>query len=175
MNLAPILIVYSLIRLKGRFGMSHSYRQQRSEQTLSEGLQEYYGSRSDLVAGRGVSEDAREFFRCHDTVHVVFGCGTSLPEEACVKMWSFFGTDAGFSKLLAGYKLPESNEIYEKLSPGQIVTAAWASCWIVPTVLIRSRRLARRWPWDTFEDYGEAKLSEIRTEFGIEVIPISTD
>ena len=37
-----------------------------SEQTLQEGLDEYYSSRDGLVGGRGVSESAAEFFRCHD-------------------------------------------------------------------------------------------------------------
>ena len=93
------------------------YLSPESSMTLAEGLEEYYDSRQDLAVGRGLSAAAREFFRCHDAAHVVFGCDTTLPSEGCVKMWSFFGTDAGFAKLIAGYNLPESKEIYNKLTP----------------------------------------------------------
>ncbi len=66
------------------------YQSPDTDLTLEEGLAEYYASRSDLVGGRGISSDAREFFRCHDAAHVVFGCTTSLLNEAIVKIWSFF-------------------------------------------------------------------------------------
>ena len=57
---------------------------------------------------------AREFFLCHDTAHVVFGCSTALVNEAMVKIWSFFGTTRGL-RLVREYRLPESQEIYEQL------------------------------------------------------------
>ena len=52
------------------------YQRTDSTLTLESGLAEYYASRDDLVGGRGVSREAREFFRCHDAAHVVFGCST---------------------------------------------------------------------------------------------------
>ena len=54
----------------------------RTTLTLEEGLREYYASRKDLVGGRGISPAAREFFRCHDTAHVVFGCSTTFTARA---------------------------------------------------------------------------------------------
>ncbi len=48
------------------------YQSPDTDLTLEEGLAEYYASRSDLVGGRGISSDAREFVRCHDDAHVVF-------------------------------------------------------------------------------------------------------
>lgn len=63
--------------------------------TLDEGLAEYYASGSDLAGGRGASAEAREFFRCHDAARIVFGCSTTLLDEAMVKSWSFFGTTRG--------------------------------------------------------------------------------
>ena len=50
-----------------------------TEMTLQQGLEEYYASRDDLQHGCGMSDAGTEFFRCHDTVHVVFGCDTKLP------------------------------------------------------------------------------------------------
>ncbi len=139
--------------------------------TLEEGLSEYYASRTGLVGGRGISADAREFFRCHDAAHVVFGCSTTLVNEAMVKIWSFFGTTAGLS-LLRDYRSPESKEIYEQLEWGPIVGTALRSVSLVPRVLARCLRMHKRWPWSEFDSYLRAELSEIRQEHGIRVLTV---
>lgn len=143
------------------------YQRLHTTLTLEEGLREYYASRKGLVGGRVVSPAAREFFRCHDAAHVVFGCSTTLLNEAIVKLWSLFGTTAGLS-LLRAYRLPESNEVYEQLERREIVHTAMRSLTIVPRVLWRCARMRKRWPWAEFEKYLDVPLVEIRREFGIQ-------
>jgi hypothetical protein len=145
------------------------YQDADSTLTLAEGLQDYYGSRSDLAGGRGASDAAREFFRCHDAAHVVFACDTTLPQEGIVKLWSFFATDAGFS-LIRAYNLPESREIYAKLTPRDELRAARTTLAAFPRVLWRALRMPKRWPWSGFEGYLDVPLRELRREFGIRVI-----
>lgn len=145
------------------------YENPESTLPLKEGLAEYYGARDDLVTGRGASERAREFFRCHDTAHVVFGCGTTLPQEAVVKIWSFFGTTAGLG-LVRDYRLPESQEIYRTLGWREILSAARFSFFHVPIVLSRCLRMHRRWPWSEHNLYLTVPLLDIRREFGIRVL-----
>lgn len=55
-----------------------------------------------------LSAEAEHFFRCHDTAHVVFRCGSTLDDEAAVKIASIFGTTAGFD-VLKGYRLQSCN------------------------------------------------------------------
>lgn len=140
-----------------------------SEMTLREGLSEYYGSRDDLVTGRGASESAQVFFRCHDVAHVVFGCSTALTNEAMVKIWSFFGTTAGLS-LLRDYRSPESKEIYERIPWKDVAPTALRSAVNVPRVLWRCRRMHKRWPWSEHQRYMDVPLAEIRREHGIRVV-----
>lgn len=137
--------------------------------TLDDGLREYHASRDDLVTGRGASEIAREFFRCHDVAHVVFGCSTTLVDEAKVKMWSFFGTTGGLS-LIRYYRLPESKEVYETITLGPIVRTGLKSAVIVPRVLARCSRMRERWPWDDFEEQRPTPLPELRAQYGIEIL-----
>ncbi len=146
------------------------YQLSDSGQTLQEGLSEYYASHEGLVSGRGISPAAREFFRCHDAAHVVFGCSTSLADEAVVKIWSFFGTTAGLS-LLRAYRLPESQEIYEQLEWSEIARVSLRSLAVVPLVLWRCVRMRKRWPWSEFAGYLSVPLIEIRREFGIALVP----
>jgi hypothetical protein len=144
------------------------YKDPESTLTLAEGLREYYASRNDLSGGRGASAAAREFFRCHDAVHVVFACDTTLPQEGVVKLWSFFATDAGFG-LLRDYSLPESREIYKALTLRDELRAARVSLAALPRILWRAQHMRRRWPWREFDAYLPIPLCEIRRDFGIRV------
>jgi hypothetical protein len=145
------------------------YQRADSPQTLEEGLAEYYASHAGLAPERGMSPAAREFFRCHDAAHVVFGCTTTLVDEGIVKIWSFFGTTEGFA-LLRGYRLAESQEIYERLAWGQIASATLRLLVAVPVVIWRSFRMSKRWPWYAVDAYRAMPLAAIRREFGIDLV-----
>jgi hypothetical protein len=145
------------------------YQRREGGLTLAEGLREYYASREGLVRGRGISEAACEFFRCHDAAHVVFGCSTSLLDEAIVKLWSFFGTTAGL-RLLRAYRLPESKEIYTRIGWREVLATASRAPAVVPLVLWRCVCMHKRWPWSAFELYLDVPLVEIRREYGIRLV-----
>jgi hypothetical protein len=140
--------------------------------TLAEGLREYYASREGLVSGRGLSEAAREFFRCHDVAHVVFGCSTALPDEAMVKVWSFLGTTGGLD-VWRGYRLPESKEIYEQITWRDTVATAVRAAAALPLVVWRCLRMPKRWPWADFDRHLGTPLQEIRSEYGIRLVRAS--
>ena len=140
-----------------------------ADMTLGEGLREYYGSREELYDGRGPSESANTFFRCHDVAHVVFGCSTDLNQEGVVKLWSFFGTTAGLS-LMSDYRSPEAKEIYETIDWMDIPRTAIALLGLYPRVLYRCTQMTQRWPWDAYEPYLNVSVARIREEFGIRVV-----
>ncbi len=147
------------------------YQDPEATLTLESGIAEYYASRADLVGGRGLSPRAREFFRCHDAAHVVFGCSTNLVNEAMVKVWSFFGTTGGLG-LLRDYRLPEAKEIYEQIPRNLIAPTALRSASAVPQVIARCIRMHRRWPWSDFDAYRKLGLRELRREYGIQVLVV---
>jgi hypothetical protein len=146
----------------------HEFERQDTTQTLAEGLAEYHHAHPGLTRGDALSPDAREFFRCHDVVHVVFGCDTSLPREAVVKLSSLFGTTGGFS-VLRGYRLHESIDIYRRLDPVEALTTILRSVVIVPRTLIRCLRQRKRWPWAEFARHLDSPLHALRAEYGIRV------
>lgn len=147
----------------------HAFEQQDSPQTLAEGVAEYYRLNPGLAQGRGMSPAAQEFFRCHDAVHVVYGCGNALNDEAIVKLSSVFGSTGGLG-ILRGYQLHESLEIYKKLRAIDVLLSIVQSVFfLIPRTLVRCARQRRRWPWDNFEPYLHMPLSDIRKEFGIRV------
>ncbi|MBM4257803.1 MAG: hypothetical protein FJ147_18165 [Deltaproteobacteria bacterium] len=145
-----------------------TFEQQDSAQTLAEGMAEYYERHPHLVRGQELSPAAQEFFRCHDTAHVVFGCNTSLPHEAVVKLSSVFGTTGGFS-ILKGYRLHESINIYRQLTLRDIAITVLQSGLLVPLTISRCLRQHKRWPWAQFTEYQDVPLGRLRAEFGIRV------
>jgi hypothetical protein len=146
----------------------HRYEEQNSEQTLAEGLSEYYRDNANLVPRSKLSAEASEFFRCHDTAHVVFGCDISLNDEAMVKIYSIFGTSGAFG-ILKGYRLHESGEIYRKLSIVEVVKTAFAAVVLIPRTMLKCRSQRGRWPWNQFDDQLSVPLKKLREEYGVRV------
>lgn len=146
----------------------HTFERQDTSQTLAEGVAEYYQRNPTLAKERDLSPEAQAFFRCHDTAHVVFGCNTSLPHEAVVKLSSIFGTTGGFS-VLKGYRLHESISIYKQLALRDIVSTFLQSIIIVPRTVYRCLHQHKRWPWEQFAEYQDVPLGKLRAEFGIRV------
>lgn len=146
----------------------HSFERQDCGLTLAQGMAEYYAANPDLAQGRGLSPEAQEFFRCHDAVHVVFGCGNALNDEAVVKIASLFGTSAGFA-VLRGYRLHESIAIYQRLRARDVLRSIAESLVLVPRTIVRCNRQHRRWPWSSFAPYLQVPLRDLRQEFGIQV------
>jgi len=149
-------------------GSPGQFQSSASRQTLAEGIAEYYSANPQLKRGDDLSLDARDFFRSHDVVHVLYGCGTSMPDEAIVKLASLFGTTGGFS-VLRGYRLHDSLEIYLKLPLGSTIIAFLTAPYLIVRTLWRCSRQPAKWPWSNHEQYMQTALCELRTQFGIRV------
>jgi hypothetical protein len=119
-----------------------------------------------------MSDESRVWFRSHDVVHVVFGCGITLADEAMVKLWSVFGTTGGFG-ILAGYRFEESKAIYESIPWSATPGVALRFAGLLPRVLTQCARVTRRWPWDDFEAHLRTPLSDLRRGHGIHLVHAS--
>jgi hypothetical protein len=150
------------------YAPSHRFESASSTQTLAAALAEYYAANPGLTRGSSLGPEAQEFFRCHDAVHVMYGCGTSMPDEAIVKLASLFGTTGGFS-VLRGYLLHESVDIYRKLPLGSTLLALLTSPYLIVRTIWRCFRQRAAWPWAQHEPYMNAPLHELRARFGIKV------
>lgn len=145
-----------------------AYRCQSARMSLADGLAEYYREHPFLTRGNHLRAEAQDFFRCHDAVHVLYGCDTSLPDEAVVKLSSIFGTSAGFG-VLKGYSLYESIDIYRKLKFDEVLGTMLGAIVIVPRTIWRCLRQRKRWPWSDFNAHLQTPLCDLRAAFGIRV------
>jgi hypothetical protein len=149
--------------------LRHRFQSAHSTQTLAEGLAEYFEAHPALKRdGDLLSPEAKQFFRSHDAVHVVYGCGTTMPDEAVVKLSSLLGTTGGLA-VLRGYTHHETLDIYTRLPLGSTLLALLASPYLIVRTLWRCARQTRRWPWVGYEAFLDVPLHELRATFGIRV------
>jgi hypothetical protein len=145
------------------------YQSPVSTQTLAEGLAEYRTAHPALKRDEEIlSPEARQFFRSHDIVHVLYGCDTTMPDEAIVKIASLFGTTGGLG-VLRGYLHHESLDIYRRLPPADTLLAILLAPYLVLRTLWRCVRQPRRWPWVEHAQYLDTSLADLRSAFGIRV------
>lgn len=148
---------------------AHRFESPRSTQTLAEGLEEYFAAHPDLKRENQLaSGEARRFFRSHDIVHVLYGCGTSMPDEAIVKLASLYGTTGGL-QVLRGYVHHETLDIYRRLPWPSTLVALFASPYLIVRTMWRCSRQRQRWPWAENEHFMNTPLADLRKSFGIRV------
>ena len=146
------------------------YLEEGSTQSLSEGIAEYYAHNSALLDPSRLPGDAAELFRQHDAGHVIFGCDTSLRGETLIDTWTVFATTAGLRGYLEYFKYPQVNQIFAETGYWRIVLEFVRCLRDVLRVLVRSRRISAKWPWQHYERYLDRPLSDIRREFNIRVV-----
>lgn len=147
----------------------HHFESPLSKQTLAEGLAEYFAANPSLKRQESLlSPEARQFFRSHDIVHVLHGCGTSMPDEAVVKLSSLFGTTGGI-QVLRGYTNYETLDIYTKLPLGGTLLALVMSPYLIARTLWCCARQSQRWPWVENQQYMDTQLFKLRAKFRIRV------
>ena len=147
----------------------HQFELALSTQSLAQGLTEYFAANSFLKRQETLlSPEARQFFCSHDIVHVLYGCGTSMPDEAIVKLSSLFGTTGGF-QVLRGYANYETLDIYTKLSPRSTLLALVLSPYLIVRTLWRCALQTQRWPWVENQQYMNEPLVDLRSKFRIKV------
>ena len=147
----------------------HLFESPASAQTLAEGLAEYFACNPALKRDSSlVSSEARQFFRSHDAVHVVYGCSTTMPDEAIVKLVSLLGTTGGL-RVLRGYLHHETLDIYRSLPIGSTALALVLAPFLVVRTIWRCSRQRQRWPWEQFDHLLNVPLRDIRAQFGITV------
>jgi hypothetical protein len=158
------------------------YRDQDATLTLREGIQEYYRANPHLLFPPDTEKEAVHFFRCHDRIHVVFGCDTSFLHEVRADFWTFFGSDLGKLKYLSFLKSPAiqllMKDLKEKISNDPAIQKRMRaelrqsapSAVLVPCqVFARTRKMKKKWPWNESETLLDRSLKEIRDEYGIHV------
>lgn len=147
------------------------YKQQDATMTIAEGLDEYFRHIPNLIDTGSLEGSARELFTNHDIAHVVFGCDISLRQEVLMDTWTVFGTDVGLIAYARYLNTPEAQNLFKEIG---YVRALWGAVLAIPDVfrvIVRARRMKKKWPWKDHEAYLNRSIGEVRRELGLVVVP----
>ena len=150
--------------------MPANYQATEAEITLEQGIVEYRELNPELDDSRKATPEGAEFFRCHDVVHVIFGCDTSLLNEAMADAWTLFGTTVTLRQFLGFMKVEEHQSIMETIGWPAVILTFFKAIPAILLIALRSTTMTKRWPWDSFSSYLQMPLGEIRREFHIRPI-----
>jgi hypothetical protein len=149
----------------------HRYQEQESQQTLAEGLEEYYRVNRDVVSRPAtLAPTSAALFRSHDLCHVIFGLDTTLADETMADTRTLLSSDVGW-RTYAGYLSdPLAQAVFKELGLARALLATLRTLPRILQAIGETRRMTRTWPWRPPESYQTRTLADLRREFGIRVI-----
>ena len=156
----------------------YNFQQQNSEQTLQEGLEEFYSINTQFRDLAEKNNPNANIFKEHDYTHVLFGLGTSIEEESLLDTYVIWGMKFNWRKIINFYKDPEYKEVI-----GDIVKkhgGYWGIFKIYMSLLpikfrvfLRCMKMKKKWNYhDISDEMLNTKLCNLRKEYNIELIPL---
>ena len=121
----------------------------------------------------GENDKAKQWFLNHDATHVIFANPPfELKGETLNDIVSYFGSNVTYKEYMEYFDfatLEQTLNPYEKKYGGK-----WnifiASCRLIPAmvrVFFRTRKMAKKWPWNITQDILDKNIGELRKEFNI--------
>ena len=155
----------------------YRYQEQNSQQTLQQGLDEFYSINPKLRELSEPDEKKGLFFQ-HDITHVVFGLNTKLEEEHLLDSWALWGCTIKWKTMYEYIKHPAikeiTREIYKDLGIWGIVKKIIAMIPLKLLVVFRALRMKKKWNYhEITEEQLNSKISDIRKEYNINVYKLS--
>ena len=151
------------------------YLEPDSEQTLFEAIEELRvaeGVEND--AAGYISPDLRNDIELHDVIHTVFACPTNLKGEILAHLWSVFGTTLTMGEMHNVTSHNDHKAVLKKIGHFRLIKTWLGNTPNMFRVVLRSRKMNKKWPAHQFEQYLNKSLKDIRTEYGINIVETSS-
>jgi len=151
------------------------YERRDTEQTLREGLEEYYALNPQITLPDSQPAEFSEILRAHDVGHVIFGCDTGMYDELKILPLFWWTTECTFSTYLEMKDSPAVDVMYadmirEKGKLWLLATVLWVVPGLLPelvSIWFRTRKWTKRLPFLDYEKLLDRQLGSIRAEYNI--------
>lgn len=151
------------------------YTDKYSNQTVQEGLEEYYKVNSDVTNPNTQPNDFGKILLAHDVGHVIYGCDTGMYDELKLLPLSWWTSECTFKEYLKMRKNPAVDVMYEDLIKRHgVIWLYFSIIFVVPRLLpelvsiwFKTRNRENRVPFLEFESLLNRSLLDVRQEFGI--------
>jgi hypothetical protein len=136
--------------------------------TLEEALRAFRADHDLNARFSTMSAEAQRHYEWHDMMHILFGLGTAMRQEAQADGWTLLGTDITRRELRAFDALPEEKALIAELGWWAILKGYLRAVPDYVRIALRARKLSMKWRWSDNAEYRNWKVCDIRREFGIE-------
>ena len=142
--------------------------------TLQEAINQLRQNQKGLMAGN--DENAKRWFLNHDATHVIFGTiPFDLRGESLNDLWTIMGSTVTIKEYMEFFKFSSMDKVMEPFVKkyGSRLKVGLAVLKVTPDllkVLLNTRRLTKKWPWDVKEDQLNKRVGDLRKEFNISLI-----
>lgn len=155
------------------------YTDKNSNQTLQQGLEEYYAVNPNVTDPRKLPPEFAKILLAHDVSHVVYGCDTDMYDELKILPLTWWTSNYKFRDHLRTLQDPTISPaikvMYDDLIKEHGVIWLYASIlFVLPQLLPelifmwrKSRQRQRFVPFLDFEPLLNRSLLEIRQEFAL--------
>ena len=156
----------------------YNFQKQNSEQTLREGLEEFYSINTQFRDLAEKDNPNAYIFKEHDYTHVLFGLGTSIEEESVLDTYVIWGMKFNWGKIINFYKDPEYKEVIGNIvqKHGGYLGIFKIYMSLIPVkfrVFLRCLNMKKKWNYhDISEEMLNTKLRNLRQEYNIKLIPL---
>ncbi|MEM7760959.1 MAG: hypothetical protein AAF298_22935 [Cyanobacteria bacterium P01_A01_bin.40] len=156
-----------------------NYTNKYSNQTLQQGLEEYYEINSSITDPKELPLEFAQILIAHDISHVVLGCDTNMYDEIKLLPLSFWTSDFKFGDYIRTRKNPKIRPaidiMYEDLIKQHGTLWLYSSILFVlprllPEIMViwfKTRVRRKYYPFLTGESLLNRSLLEIRQDFDL--------
>lgn len=151
------------------------YMESDSNQTLREAIHELRESEgADNDAAEYISPELQDDIELHDVIHTVFACPTNLKGEILAHLWSVFGTTLTMSQMHRVTSHKDHKAVLKEIGHARLLKTWATNIPNMARVVLRARKMHCKWPAHDFQQYLNASLKDIRSEYGIRVIEVGS-
>jgi ubiquinone biosynthesis protein Coq4 len=154
--------------------LSNFYSHDINDFTLIKALDEHYKINPQFTPwDQFEAPEARNLIKSHDISHLIYGCDTSYGGEYCVQTWNKFGSNLNIQPQ-DGLKYLMNKDLRSLVLPTSLISYALSH--IMEFIKLRgqiknqAKLMTKKWEYFQEEPYMTKTISEIRVEYGIEVL-----
>ena len=114
----------------------------------------------------GGDAETAAIFAGHDAIHVVFGCSTSLVDEARADLWTMLATTMTLRRYSGYLNNPTVKALFLSYPLGQLILS-FLAVFDTPRLWWRARQMTQPWDFDAWADHLDEPLGVIRARYNI--------
>ena len=146
------------------------YSLPKSDQTLRQGLIEYYKAHPHLNLGHQFLGQNKAIVLSHDICHVLFGCGAKSADELIVETWTVLGTKITYPQYAYMIKSGLFQEIIKTFGFYRLAKRLVLTLPRVLATVYFSQVMRKKWDHFGCAKLADLKLVEVRSIYGIRIV-----